>query len=351
MPRVFDFFSGCGGASRGFQNAGMAIVFALDWDRDAANTFEANFPTAKVQCRDIHESHAERIAQLVDRQRPHPVLFCGCAPCQPFSKQNSARRDPRHDDRASLLREFLRFIVECTPDIVFVENVPGIQTFDQDAEPMRGFLRGLDKVGYRYCYDTVSLKHFGVPQARRRFLLLASRHGPIEFPDHTHGPSTPNPAYKTVRHAIGDLPDVPAGATHPDIANHRAARLSDLNLERIRETPEGGGYADWPKRLWLECHRKTKGYSDAYGRMSWDKPASGLTTRCISYSNGRFGHPKQDRAITVREAACLQTFPMDFQFFGSLNAMAKQIGNAVPVRVAEVVGRHFLRHLRDVGAT
>ena len=148
-----------------------------------------------------------------------------------------------------------------------------------------------------------------------------------------------------MRDWIGDLPKIAAGDTHPTIPDHRAAGLSALNLKRIRATPEGGGNRDWSDELRLKCHEDATGYSDVYGRMSWDRPASGLTTRCISYSNGRFGHPEQDRAISVREAACLQTFPMDFQFAGSLSSMARQIGNAVPVRLAEAVGRHVAKHL------
>ena len=152
-----------------------------------------------------------------------------------------------------------------------------------------------------------------------------------------------------MRDWIGDLPKIAAGETHPTIPDHRAAGLSAQNLKRIRATREGGGNRDWPDELRLKCHEDATGYSDVYGRMSWDRPASGLTTRCISYSNGRFGHPEQDRAISVREAACLQTFPMDFQFAGSLSSMARQIGNAVPVRLAKAVGRHVAKHLAQAG--
>ena len=350
--KVFDFFSGCGGASRGFQDAGMEVVFALDWDPDAKETFEKNFPSAKFVFTDIRNTTVDSVHKLVASATPHPVLFCGCAPCQPFSKQNTTLPEPDKDDRVPLLLEFLRFIQGCKPDIVFVENVPGIQKLRRDAEPLSGFLRGLREAGYeKPACAPVSLKRYGVPQGRRRLLLLASRHGLLELPTETHGPSSAKPDFETVRDWIGHLPAIAAGEAHDDIPNHRAARLSKLNLARIRSTPEGGGHGDWSERLRLECHRKTHGYTDVYGRMSWDRPASGLTTRCISYSNGRFGHPEQDRAISVREAACLQTFPMDFQFSGSQGAMARQIGNAVPVRLATVVGHHVIRHLQGAGVT
>ena len=348
--KVFDFFSGCGGASRGFQDAGMDVVFALDWDADAGRTFKRNFPKATFESTDIRNVDEDRVHELVAEQHPHHVLFCGCAPCQPFTRQNTTRPEPDKDDRVPLLLEFLRFIRRCEPDVVFVENVPGIQNVHPGSEPLRSFLRGLKEAGYsRPTCESVALKRYGVPQGRRRFLLLASRHGAITLPPQTHGPGTPNPEFATVRDWIGDLPAIQAGEVHPEIDDHRAARLSALNLERIRETPEGGGNRDWPERLQLKCHQDTNGYTDVYGRMSWDRPASGLTTRCISYSNGRFGHPEQHRAISVREAACLQTFPMDFQFSGNLNSRARQIGNAVPVRLAKVLGDHVIGHLTQAG--
>ena len=346
--KVFDFFAGCGGASRGFQEAGMEVVFALDSDPDARRTFQKNFPSARIEPRDIRKTSEDSVHELVTAERPDPILFCGCAPCQPFSKQNTTLPERDADDRVPLLLEFLRFIQRSKPDIVFVENVPGIQKPSPDTEPFAEFLRGLEDAGYgKPDYDAVPLKRYGVPQGRRRLLLLASRRGPVELPPQTHGPGTASPDYVTVRDCIEDLPAIAAGTEHSEIPNHRAARLSSLNLERIRATTEGGGHGDWPEDLRLACHKKFNGYSDVYGRMSWDRPASGLTTRCISYSNGRFGHPDQDRAISVREAACLQTFPMDFQFTGSLNSMARQIGNAVPVRLAAVVGRHVNRHLAE----
>ena len=350
--KVFDFFSGCGGASRGFQDAGMEVVFALDWDADAERTFRQNFPSATFEAGDIRQAKEDSVRKLVDRERPHPVLFCGCAPCQPFSRQNTTRPRPNKDERVPLLLEFLRFIQRCEPDIVFVENVPGIQDVCPDSEPLSAFLQGLEDAGYSEpAYASVPLKRYGVPQGRRRFLMLASHRGPVGLPTETHGPGTANRKFATVRDWIGHLPEIRAGQTHPEIPNHRAARLSVLNLKRIRATPEGGGNRDWPDALRLACHQEATGYSDVYGRMSWDQPASGLTTRCISYSNGRFGHPEQDRAISVREAACLQTFPMGFRFSGSVSSMARQIGNAVPVRLTTVVGRHVIRHLAEAGLT
>jgi DNA (cytosine-5)-methyltransferase 1 len=347
--KVFDFFCGCGGASCGFRHAGMDVVYGLDCDKVAQATFQRNFPSSTFAASDIREVTAASIKRLVKKHRPSPVLFCGCAPCQPFTRQNTVRPPRVKDERVPLLSHFARMVETCKPDIVFVENVPGLQKLSRKTQPFGGFLRRLELAGYHVAYEAVPLMKYGVPQSRRRLVLLASMHGPISLPEKTNGPGTSCLQYETVKDWIGGLPPIAAGATHPSLANHRAAALSPLNLERIQATPEGGGHRDWPKRLRLQCHDDMSGYSDVYGRMAWGRPSSGLTTRCISYSNGRFGHPSQDRAISVREAACLQTFPHDFVFEGSLNGMAKQIGNAVPVRLAERIGRHVIEHLVAAG--
>ena len=346
--RVYDFFAGCGGASCGFRAAGMEISLALDHDRDAKASFESNFPEAHFEFLDIRDVDVDAIRRRVESESTSPVLFSGCAPCQPFTKQNTKRPTLDQDERAPLLADFARLVEGCRPDLVFVENVPGLQKLDSDSQPFGGFLSRLDAASYKVEYRAVRLARYGVPQSRRRLVLVASRHGAIPLPDETHGPGTPNEPYATVRDWISHLPPIGAGEEHAEVPNHKAANLSELNLERVKVTPEGGGHGDWPKHLGLDCHRSFAGYSDVYGRMSWDAPASGLTTRCISYSNGRFGHPEQDRAISVREAACLQTFPESFVFKGSMASMARQIGNAVPVRLAMLIGQRFIEHLKDM---
>lgn len=343
--KVFDFFSGCGGASCGLRAAGMDVVFGLDSDTDAAATYHANFPATEFRHEDIRRLPTASLSALVKRMRPSPVVFCGCPPCQPFTSQNTSRRN--NDARTTLLLDFARLVRACLPDIVFVENVPGLQSSTAARSPLSRFLAALRSAGYYFRHKIVPVMKYGIPQTRRRFLLLASRRGPIDLPPYTNGPGTVTPQYATVRDAIADLPEIAAGEEHPDVPNHRAARLSALNLQRIRSTPEGSGHRAWPNHLKLPCHARTSGYTDVYGRLAWDRPASGLTTRCISYSNGRFGHPAQDRAISVREAACLQTFPRDFLFHGNIGSIARQIGNAVPVRVATLIGEHVLKHIQQ----
>ncbi len=346
--QVYDFFAGCGGASCGFRAAGMDIVFALDQDKDARESFRANFPDAHFELTDIREVSTEAVRSRIDSQRSDPVLFCGCAPCQPFTRHNTIRPKLDQDDRVSLLSHFTHLIEEHRPDVIFLENVPGLQELDAKSEPFGRFLRRLNKADYELDYRAIPLKRYGIPQSRRRLVLVGSIHGKIKLPAYTHGPGAPDERYATVRDWIAHLPPIEAGEEHKDVPNHRAANLSPRNLKRIKATTEGGGNRNWPKSLLLACHKGLSGYSDVYGRMAWDATASGLTTRCTSYSNGRFGHPEQNRAISIREAACLQTFPEDFIFKGSMVSMSRQIGNAVPVRLAELVGHQIINHLKSV---
>lgn len=346
MPiHVHDFFCGCGGTSAGFRAAGLEIRLGIDIDPDAQRTFETNFPEATFLRRNIFNLPVDTIEPYIVRDADVVNLFCGCAPCQPFSRQN--KNPENRKTEAGLLYEFATFVEYYLPELIFLENVPGIQNVDDDVGPFGDFVAFLKQLGYWLDYDVVESKNYGVPQQRRRLILVASRLGPISLPAETHGPGSTHPSYSTVWEWISKFPPIAAGETHPDIPNHRAARLSERNLERIRATPAGGGRFDWPEELMLRCHLgEYHGHTDVYGRMHRDRPASGLTTRCISLSNGRFGHPDQDRAISVREAASIQTFSDDFVFFGSLNSMARQIGNAVPVDLAHVFGKHFITHSR-----
>jgi DNA (cytosine-5)-methyltransferase 1 len=345
--KVVDFFSGCGGTSAGLRAAGMDIILGLDTDPDAANTFTANFPEAHFIKQDIRSVETEALAPYLLPHQGQPLLFSGCAPCQPFSKQNHRRK--MVDDRVALLLQFGRFVERYLPDFIFVENVPRFRrggVVAGDPSPFVTFVGLLERLGYFVDHRVVDARDYGVPQWRKRLVLIAAQRHPPSFPMPTHGPGTPSASYATAWEWIGDLPPIAAGETHPAVPNHRAANLSPLNLCRIRATPIGGGRLDWPIELRLPCHLGDyAGHTDVYGRMHKDRPASGLTTRCISLSNGRFGHPVQDRAISVREAACLQTFPRDFVFRGNLNSLARQIGNAVPPLLVERFGTCFAADL------
>lgn len=339
-----DFFSGCGGTSLGFSRAGIEPVVAVDSDADAAATYRRNFPQAAVLERDIRELHPSEVREALEPCGEALWLFAGCAPCQPFARHQKNQTD--EDDRVPLLLEFLRFVRELQPELIFVENVPGLQKLRASDGPFKEFVEEVSAT-HSVVHETISSADYGVPQTRRRLVFLASRLGPIELPAPTHGPNAASP-HATVRQWIESLPAIGAGEEHPAISGHRASKLSDLNLQRIRATPEGGNRLDWPKRLWPDCHRGDfDGHTDVYGRLRWDRPAPALTTRCISYSNGRFGHPEQDRALSAREAARLQTFPDSFELAGSLVSQARQIGNAVPVKLAERFGRHLIDHVTN----
>lgn len=339
--KVVDFFSGCGGTSAGFRKAGMRIALGLDCDTDAARTYAENFPEASFICSDIQTVPTRSLEKHIQLKDDELLLFAACAPCQPFSKQRRQKR--RNDLRATLLGQVLRFVKYYKPHFLFFENVPGIQNPLQEERVFHRVLEQLRSMGYQIDSRIVESRWYGVPQRRRRLTVMASRMGNVAFPTRTHGPGTKNEQFSTVWQWIGNFPPIKAGESHPTVPNHRAAKLSRLNLKRISATPPGGGRQDWPPRLKLQCHKTYTGHTDVYGRMRKAEPATGLTTRCISLSNGRFGHPTQNRAISVREAASLQTFDRDFVFFGSLNSMARQVGNAVPVLLAQAFGREFIR--------
>ena len=339
-----DFFSGCGGTSLGFSKAGIEPVVAVDFDADAAETYQRNFPQAEVFPSDIRGLEPSAVRDALEPAGRAIRLFAGCAPCQPFAghQQNPTRQDRR----TGLLLTFLRFVQRLQPELIFVENVPGLKRLSVSGGPFAEFVEEIEE-DYQVVHETITSADYGVPQLRRRLILLASRLGPIELPEPTHGPET-GTAHRTVRDAIGFLPAIAAGEEHPTFSSHRASRLSDLNLQRIRATPEGGDRRNWPKSLWPDCHRGDfRGHTDVYGRLNWDRPTPTLTTRCTSYSNGRFGHPEQDRALSDREAARLQTFPDEFEFSGSFVSQARQIGNAVPVVLAEHFGRLVIDHVRE----
>ncbi len=327
----------------------MNIAFALDHDSDACESFKANFSQTHVEQADIRTTSVDAIRAQMAAEQTAPVLFSGCAPCQPYSKHNTTRPQLNQDARVPLLEYFAVLVEQCRPDLVFIENVPGLQKLDARSQPFGEFVSRLEKAGFQLDYRPIKLAKYGIPQSRRRLVLVGSRHGKVKLPEETHGPGTSNRQHSTVRDWIAHLPPIQGGEQHHHIPNHRAANLSIRNLERIKATPEGGGNRDWPEHLMLKCHKGFSGYSDVYGRMSWDAPASGLTTRCTSYSNGRFGHPVQDRAISLREAACLQTFPDSYVFKGNMASMTRQIGNAVPVRLARLIGSQFIEHLEEMG--
>jgi DNA (cytosine-5)-methyltransferase 1 len=342
--RVADFFCGCGGTSAGLRLAGMRIIFGLDNDRDSSATFRLNFPDSAFIERDIMQVHPSEVADRI-ASGPGPLLISACAPCQPYSTFSSAKR---HDPRRNLLLRLIPIVKLLNPQLVLVENVPGLSTGAAPGDIFNRFHEALSNFGYYVTPSVIDCQKYGVPQRRRRLIIMASRLGPIDLPNPTHGRAKGLLPVSTVKDWIADLPPLSSGQKHPDVPNHIASALTELNLKRIKATPEGGGRADWPPELRLACHEDHRGHSDVYGRMRFDAPAPALTTKCTSISNGRFGHPAQDRPISVREAACLQTFPRDYKFVGGIKSATRQVGNAVPVLLAQRVGEAFNQHLASL---
>ena len=271
-------------------------------------------------------------------------LLAGCAPCQPFSTYSRKGRRVRNDTKWGLVSDFGRLVKETQPDFVTMENVPQIL----DHQVFKNFLEDLQ--GYEIWYRVVECVDYGVPQTRRRLVLIASRLNKIELLP----PNSSERHNATVRQAISHLPALAAGYSDPNDPLHTASSLSELNLRRIRASEPGGTWRDWDESLLAQCHRRQSGqtYPSVYGRMEWDAPSPTITTQCFGYGNGRFGHPEQDRAISLREAAILQTFPDTYCFFDlgeqvSFAKLGRLIGNAVPVRIGEIVAQSLLKHLQD----
>jgi len=322
----------------------MSVIAGIDNDAIALKTFSRNFPDALALEQDISKLAARQLARMLGDVK-RPLVFAACAPCQPFSKQNRNKCDS--DDRRILLDELHRFVRLFRPDYIVLENVPGLQRVKEG--PFFRFTEFLTKLKYKFDFDIKDAMDYGVPQTRRRLVLLASRHGQISLPPHTHGAAAGLKKYTTVKDAISSFPVLAAGEKCPDVANHEVANISAINIQRLRHTPPGGDRRDWPEHLLLECHKKEVGYTDTYGRLSPDLPAKTLTTKCFSVSNGRFAHPTQNRGLSVREAAALQTFEDSFVFEGTLTQAARQVGNAVPVRFAAALGKAIKNHHSTVG--
>jgi len=335
MP-AFDFFCGAGGLTRGLLDAGIKVLAGFDSDENCRKTYEHNNSGVPFVTADIRALTPADLKSYCKDVPFDKMLFVGCAPCQPFSPQAKTKR--RRE--ATLLGAFGRLIEAARPARVFMENVPGIARVKGNSTFKR-FLRLLDRNGYNFVYGHIDAKRYGVPQNRRRLILIAMRQGQPTLPRAKYGRGAL--PFRTVRQAISHFPQISAGQLDPTVPNHFAASITEVNLERLRHTPhDGGGRSSWPEELRLACHTGGhEGHTDVYGRMAWDAPAPTLTGRCHSISNGRYGHPVQDRAISLREAAALQSFPDGYVFFGSNKHIAQQIGNAVPVRMAEAIGWHI----------
>lgn len=341
--RAVDLFCGVGGLTHGLRRGGIEVVAGVDFDGSCRFAYESNNSPSRFIQRDVNALTTREVSDLFGGAGIK--LLAGCAPCQPFSTYSRSDRRRKggeaEDGDWSLVASFGRLVREVQPDLVTMENVPQVLLHNV----FGGFLEAL--AGYHVTRSVVNCERFGVPQKRQRMVLMASRLGSEALTL-----LAPEVATETVRSNIAALPTLEAGQADAEDPLHAACRLSPLNLQRIRASKPGGTWRDWPESLRADCHRKSTGatYPSIYGRMEWDKPAPTMTTQCFGYGNGRFGHPEQDRAITLREAAILQTFPPQYSFLAqgeevSFARLGRLIGNAVPVRLGEFIAETFRSHV------
>ncbi|MDD5489290.1 MAG: DNA (cytosine-5-)-methyltransferase [Candidatus Moranbacteria bacterium] len=342
--KVIDLFCGIGGLTNGLIKEGLDVIAGIDNDEKCKFGYEYN-NGAEFLNKDILKVTAAQINELFGQEKDVIRVLAGCAPCQPFSKLNLKRITKKN---LQPLEKFAQLIAETEPDIVSMENVSELA--DKDKYPIfKSFVDTLKENGYKYKYEVVDVSEYGIPQNRKRLVLLASKLGEIELIKRTH-----KNRKVTVRDTIKHLEPIKDGEVSKKDMLHRARKLSEMNLKRIKATPhDGGNSASWGEDLILDCHKKKSGKtyrSTVYGRMRWNDPAPTMTTQCVGLGNGRFGHPEQDRAISLREAALFQTFPENYQFTDPEKSMfvghvAKFIGNAVPVKLGAVIGKSIKKHV------
>ena len=354
--RVIDLFSGAGGTARGFVDAGFEIVGALDNDAAACKTY---FENIKVQplLADLRDYKSKMLLQSLNLKRGEIDVLVGCPPCQGFTRMRNGNGtdDPRND----LVLHYLRFVAVIHPRCVVFENVPGIIRQKHGKELFDRLCLGLRTLGYGFNYKNpgklLNAADYGVPQVRKRLVLLAGRDGHnIPYPSPTHGkPNSPDvlsgnlAPWRTVGDAFADLPALGAGEKSNYIANHSARSMGKRVAEFVCLVPhDGGSRKDVPEEFWLDCHKKANcGHSDVYGRLSLAEPSGVITSGCTNVSKGRFVHPLQNRGISFREAARLQGFPDRFVFKGNFDEVAMQIGNAVPPPLAKAIGNSIKQWL------
>ena len=334
---VVDLFCGVGALSHGLHLAGFEILAGYDLDPRCKHAFETN-NSATFYTRDV--------ATLTPKEiRNHYTgdaisILAGCAPCQPFS---TYKRRYAEDPRWSLVSAFADLAVSVLPDIVTMENVPALLNY-KNGQVFHSFCQSLESAHYFIYWTVAKCEEYGVPQKRRRLVLIASRAQPQFALRSTHS------KLHTVRDTIGTLPRICAGEADSNDPLHTSQSLNEKNMQRIRASTPGGTWRDWPPHLRAKCHQRTTGktYPAVYGRMVWEQPSPTITTQCYGFGNGRFGHPEQDRAISLREAALLQSFPINYNFLPpsetpNFTEVGRWIGNAVPVKLAEAIGESIHR--------
>jgi DNA (cytosine-5)-methyltransferase 1 len=341
-PKIvaIDLFCGAGGLSLGLQQAGVKVAAGIDLDPTCRYPYEENLG-AKFVHRDVSEVTADDLNKLWGKAEWR--LLAGCAPCQPFSSHRRGA-DTSGEGNWGLLGHFARLVKDTQPHFVTMENVVRLRKQPVFEE----FVADLKSLGYAVDFGTLYGPEFGLPQERRRLVLVASRIGVVRLPNGSVSPES----FATVRKTIEQLRPLSDGSSDPADPMHTARKLSPLNLSRMKASRPGGTWRDWPEDLVAACHRKSSGasFQAFYGRMTWDAPAPTITTQSYNFGTGRFGHPSQHRSLTLREAAMLQGFPRDYAFVApgqkpSMASVGRLIGNAVPPAFGKAVGSVFVERL------
>lgn len=339
--KAVDLFCGIGGLTHGLIKAGIPVIAGIDFDNTCKYAYTQN-NKCKFINKDIHDVTVKEVKQLLNGSKVKIVV--GCAPCQPFSRHQKDKKHRSKHKEWSLLYEFSRIIKGVKPNVLAMENVPELG----NEKVFHDFLETLRHEGYYIDCNIVNVADYGVPQRRKRLVLLAAKRRQINLIESTHTDIV------TVKDAIGFLKPIGAGEKNHFDRLHIAAALSSKNIERIKASKPGGTWRDWPEELMLKCHKSASGqtYSSVYGRMRWDDLSPTMTTQFTYYGTGRFGHPEQNRAITLREGAILQSFPPTYDFVSpdcevSIKHIARHIGNAVPPRLGEIIGKSILAFLNN----
>lgn len=340
---TIDLFCGIGGLSYGLKEAGLEIDAGIDLDSSCKFAYETNI-NSHFLTKDISTVTGDDLRNYW--KKGSISILVGCAPCQPFSTHSNKLKDKHKSNKWFLLSEFKRLIIESNPIIISMENVPNLANQDIFEE----FVAALQSLNYHVSFSNVYCPDYGIPQKRRRLVLLASLLGDIKLISPTHSKEN----YVSIKQVIQSLPEIKAGEQDKTDPLHICRALSPINLKRIKASKPNGTWLDWDESLKLNCHKKKSGksYKSVYGRMSWNEPSPTITTQFYNFGTGRFGHPEQDRALSIREGALLQTFPVDYQFFKdpqeiSTTTLGVHIGNAVPVKLGQVIGNSILNHLGE----
>ncbi|MFT6794149.1 MAG: DNA (cytosine-5)-methyltransferase 1 [Rubritalea sp.] len=340
---VVDLFCGAGGLTHGLKLEGFNVRAGIDVDPQCRYAYEAN-NKSKYLLKDVSKVKGLDLKEYFNNA--DYTMLAGCAPCQPFSKYTQGK-GLDSDGKWFLLNQFSRLIDETKPDFVTMENVPQLARH----AILTDFKANLESRGYQVTISVVRCVDYGIPQSRERLVLLASRFhsSPLKLV------SASRYKKKTVKETIGHLPAISAGGVDTEDKLHRSSSLSSLNQQRIKLSKAGGSWKDWPESMRASCHTQKSGqtYVSVYGRMEWDAPAPTMTTQCFGFGNGRFGHPEQHRAISLREAALFQTFPRTYKFEPEgvnlgMKALGRMIGNAVPVKLGVIVARSFQKHIKEI---